>query len=59
MFKIHHREIDNMEPFVYLPITEGYAGEVLSIPMYNGMTDEEQEKVIGAMNNFKAVPCAG
>jgi len=43
----------------YLPITEGYAGEVLSIPMYNGMTDEEQEKVIGAMNNFKAVPCAG
>ncbi len=34
MFKIHHREIDNMEPFVYLPITEGETysrGEALKL----------------------------
>lgn len=35
-----------------LPITERYAGQVLSIPIYNGMTDEEQEYVIDIMNKF-------
>ena len=35
------------------PIAEKYANEVLSLPMYNGMTDEEQEKVIRAINSFK------
>ncbi|NLG03685.1 MAG: DegT/DnrJ/EryC1/StrS family aminotransferase [Clostridia bacterium] len=35
-----------------LPITEQYAKEVLSIPMYNGMTNEEQEYVIDAINAF-------
>ena len=35
-----------------LPITERYADEVLSIPLYNGMTDEEQGRVIEAMNAF-------
>ena len=34
------------------PITEQYANEVLSIPMYNGMTGEEQDRVINALNNF-------
>ena len=34
------------------PITEQYADEVLSIPMYNGMTDEEQTYVIEALNSF-------
>ena len=34
------------------PITEKYANEVLSIPMYNGMTTEEQDRVIQALNNF-------
>ena len=34
------------------PITEQYANEVLSIPMYNGMTDKEQDRVINALNNF-------
>lgn len=34
------------------PITEQYADEVLSIPMYNGMTDEEQSYVIEALNSF-------
>lgn len=34
------------------PITENYAKTVLSIPMYNGMTDEEQTYVIDALNNF-------
>lgn len=34
------------------PITEKYAKEVLSIPMYNGMTEEEQNLVIEAINEF-------
>ena len=36
----------------YLPITEAYAGTVLSLPMYNGMTEEEQNYVIEALNAF-------
>lgn len=35
------------------PITEKYADEVLSLPMYNGMTYEEQTAVIEAVNAFK------
>lgn len=35
------------------PITERLAEEVLSIPMYNGMTKEEQDYVIEAINNFE------
>lgn len=35
-----------------LPITEHLAKTVLSIPMYNGMTKEEQDYVISALNNF-------
>lgn len=35
-----------------LPITEKYAKEVLSIPLYNGMTDEEQNYVIESLNSF-------
>jgi dTDP-4-amino-4,6-dideoxygalactose transaminase len=33
-------------------ITENYANTVLSIPMYNGMTKEEQTFVINSINNF-------
>ena len=36
-----------------LPITEKLAETVLSIPIYNGMTKEEQSYVIGAINSFK------
>lgn len=36
-----------------LPITERYARTVLSIPLYNGMTAEEQEYVIEAINRFQ------
>lgn len=36
-----------------LPITERYARTVLSIPLYNGMTTEEQEYVIEAINRFR------
>lgn len=36
----------------FLPITEHLADTVLSIPMYNGMTDEEQSYVIDALNKF-------
>jgi len=36
-----------------LTITEQYAKEVLSIPLYNGMTEEEQDYVIDALNGFK------
>ena len=34
------------------PIAEKYAGEVLSLPIYNGMTEEEQKTVIDAINEF-------
>ena len=37
----------------FLPITEHLAKTVLSIPMYNGMTEEEQSYVIEAINSFK------
>lgn len=36
------------------PIAERFAGEVLSLPMYNGMTEEEQQYVIKTINGFKA-----
>ena len=36
------------------PITESYADEILSLPIYNGMTDEEQSIVVNAINEFKA-----
>lgn len=35
------------------PITERYADTVLSIPMYTGMTKEEQDYVIMAINGFR------
>lgn len=35
-----------------LPITEEYADTVLSIPLYNGMTEEEQTYVIDTINEF-------
>ena len=35
-----------------LPIAEYYASTVLSIPLYNGMTLEEQTYVIDAINSF-------
>ena len=34
------------------PIAEQYAREVLSIPIYNGMTDEEQDYVIEKINAY-------
>lgn len=36
-----------------LPITERFADEVLSIPLYNGMTSLEQDEVIDALNTFE------
>ncbi len=35
------------------PITEFYANMVLSMPLYNGMTYEEQNYVIGVMNAYE------
>ena len=35
-----------------LPITEAYAKTVLSIPLYNGMTKEEQDYIIEKINAF-------
>lgn len=35
------------------PIAEKYADEVLSLPMYNGMTEEEIDTVIDAINKFE------
>lgn len=34
------------------PIAERYAKEVLSLPIYNGITEEEQNYVIEALNQF-------
>lgn len=34
------------------PIAERFANEVLSLPMYNGMTEEEQSYVIEMVNQF-------
>ena len=36
-----------------LPVTERLARTVLSIPIYNGMTEEEQTRVIEALNRFR------
>ena len=36
-----------------LPITERFADEVLSIPMYSGMTPEEQAIVIEVLNKYQ------
>ncbi|MGL5100176.1 MAG: DegT/DnrJ/EryC1/StrS family aminotransferase, partial [Fusobacteriaceae bacterium] len=35
------------------PITENYAETVLSLPLYNGMTDEEQSYVIEVINRYE------
>lgn len=35
------------------PIAEQYANEVLSLPLYNGMTDEELNYVIEKINNYE------
>ena len=35
------------------PITEQYAKEVLSLPLYNGMKDEELDYIIEVINNYK------
>ncbi len=35
------------------PIAEKYANEVLSLPMYNGMTEKEQSYVINAINKWR------
>ena len=37
------------------PITEDYADTVLSLPLYNGMTNEEVDYVIQKINEFKGV----
>ena len=36
-----------------LPVTENDAQTVLSLPLYNGMTKEEQNRVIQAINEFQ------
>lgn len=35
------------------PVAEKYADEVLSLPIYNGMTGEEQDYIIAQLNDFK------
>ena len=35
-----------------LPVTEQYAKEVLSLPMYTGMTRKEQDRVISCLNRW-------
>lgn len=38
-----------------LPITEDYANKALSLPLYNGMTDEEQFFVIEKINTWRGL----
>lgn len=38
-----------------LPITEKYAKTVLSLPLYNGMSETEQNYVVEAINDFTGV----
>ena len=38
-----------------LPVTEALAEEVLSLPMYSGMTQEEQDWVIEIVNKYKGI----
>lgn len=35
-----------------LPITERYANEVLSLPLYNGMRNDELNYIISCINRF-------
>lgn len=37
------------------PITENYAKKVITLPLYNGMTDEEIDYVIDTINTFKLI----
>lgn len=37
----------------FLPITEHFANTVLSIPIYNGMTEDEQSYIIQVINSFE------
>jgi dTDP-4-amino-4,6-dideoxygalactose transaminase len=37
-----------------LPITERYADEVLSLPLFNGMTDDEIDYVIASINRYES-----
>ena len=36
----------------YLPVTEKIAQEVVSLPLYPGLTDEEQDAVISTLLSF-------
>ncbi len=36
-----------------LPITERFASEVVSLPIYTGMTEEEMAKVVSCINSWK------
>ncbi len=36
-----------------LPVTEAYAEEVCSLPLYDGMTEEEQDYIIHAINSLE------
>lgn len=38
-----------------LPITEQYAREVLSLPLYNGMADDDISRVIESVNQFHVI----
>jgi len=37
------------------PISENYADSILSLPLYNGMSDEEVDYVVEKINKFKGV----
>ena len=49
---MHHNESLNLDHYT-LPMTERISREVVSLPMYPDLNDEEAQFVIDAVNEFK------
>lgn len=50
---IHKQEAYQEYSGLSLPLAEEYANEVVSLPMFYGLTDEEINHVVEAINNYK------
>ena len=48
---VHNQKI--LQKYKYnLPITEKVSNEIVSLPMYNGLTEKNQNRLIRLINNF-------
>ena len=41
-----------MQPGLRLPVTEEVFGELLSLPLYIGLTEEEIEQIVAEVSSF-------